>query len=160
MINKKSKNTRHLRGSTEKCPKCGCKAVNVDVNAVVAGFGPGLACCINCDAIWEPFDPAQIWDKDDHVCSFKEPCDNCAFRPGSNEQQDREKWIQLIKDLKKGAMFFCHKGVPIEPDSEHGFAYSKDRTKLRICRGFLNALKGFVKEYKEESGKITINIDD
>ncbi|HEX9768468.1 MAG TPA: hypothetical protein VGA50_04755 [Kiloniellales bacterium] len=104
-----------------------------------------MASCRNCKAIWEPFDPAQIWDTSDPHCSFREPCNNCAFRPGSNEQQDREKWITLIDSLRQGGAFFCHKGVPIEPDAEFGFAYPADRKKLRHCRGYLNALEGLAK---------------
>ncbi len=36
-------------------------------------------------------------------------------------------------------------GVPIEPSAEHGFAYPKERKNLRLCRGYLNALKGLTK---------------
>lgn len=137
---------RYLRGSTEQCPKCGCQKVFVAAGMTFRGYGPDIANCQNCGAIWEPFDPEQIWDTDDPVCSFKEPCNNCAFRPGSNEQQDREKWKDLIGGLRQGGSFYCHKGVPIEPDTEHGFAYpDHDRTKLRLCRGYLNALTGLHK---------------
>lgn len=136
---------RYLRGSTEQCQKCGCRKVTVAKGLSAKGFGPDLATCRNCHCLWEPFDPAQIWDRDDPVCSFKEPCNNCAFRPGSDEQQDREKWKALIDSLRQGAAFHCHKGVPIEPGAEHGFAYPTDRNKLRLCRGYLNALKGLSK---------------
>lgn len=140
------KNERYLRGSTQRCPKCGSTAVAHDPKMQVEGYGPGLASCRNCKAIWEPFDPAEVWDKDDPVCSFKEPCNNCAFRPGSNEMQDVEEWKKLIASLKAGASFYCHKGVPIEPGAEHGFAYpTKDdgtpnTRRLRVCRGYLNAI--------------------
>lgn len=134
------------------------------------GYGPGIACCPNCETIWEPFDPEQIWDTSDPFCSFKEPCNNCAFRPGSNEQQDREEWKTMISSLKNGAQFYCHKGVPIEPDAEHGFAYPtktarsdiagpcaphevSDVTKMRLCRGYLNALSGFWRSRERSSAK-------
>lgn len=136
---------RRLRGSTLRCPKCASRKVNFAMDMARAGYGPGLAVCLNCSALWEPFHPAQIWDPDDPVCSFKEPCNNCAFRPGSEEQQDQAEWIALIDSLRRGAGFYCHKGVPIEPGAEHGFAYPKDITKLRLCRGYLNALKGLHK---------------
>jgi hypothetical protein len=109
------------------------------------GYGPGLAVCANCRTLWEPFEPAQIWDTSNPLCSFREPCNNCAFRPGSDEQKDRESWVKLIGSLKKGGSFYCHKGVPIQPNAEHGFAYPKDGNdpkKLRLCRGYLNALTG------------------
>ena len=33
------------------------------------------------------------------------------------------------------------KGVPLDPEGEDGFAYPKDKPeKLRLCRGYLNAL--------------------
>lgn len=147
-----------FRGSPECCPKCGSRRVAFDPKLSSKGYGPGLATCINCKTLWEPFDPALIWDNSDPVSSFREPCSNCAFRPGSNEQRDREKWKLLIAGLKEGASFYCHKGVPIEPDATHGFAYPtktitvqladcdpvsvdvEDRAKLRLCRGYLNAL--------------------
>lgn len=153
-----AKRDRHLRGSTELCPKCGCRKVAFHPFMTFEGYGPGLACCLNtaCKAIWEPFDPELIWDPDDPFCSFREPCNNCAFRPGSNEQQDREKWLELIGNLKKGGQFYCHKGVPIEADAEHGFAYptlkdgTPDRRRLRLCRGYLNALAGLTKHLAPE----------
>lgn len=131
---------RQERGSTRRCPKCGSTAVTNGPTLKVRGYGPGLAACRNCRAIWEPFDMAEIWDPDDPLCTFREPCSNCAFRPGSPEQAAPAKWRKLIADLRAGAAFHCHKGVPIEPDAEHGFAYPKDRRKLRTCRGYLDAL--------------------
>lgn len=136
---------RHLRGSEGQCPKCGSRRVNFVPEAAFNGYGPGMALCPNCNCIWEPFSADQIWDPDDPVCSFRQPCNNCAFRPGSPEQQDAEKWRALIGSLRDGASFHCHKGVPIEAGAEHGFAYPKDRHKLRLCRGYLNALDGLRK---------------
>lgn len=130
---------RQERGSVLRCPKCGGTAVSFDPALTAHGYGPGLATCRSCTAVWEPFDMAQIWDPDDPVCAFREPCNNCAFRPGSPEQSDPEKWRDLIAKLRGGAHFYCHKGVPIEPGTEHGFAYPKERAKLRLCRGFINA---------------------
>ena len=138
-------NKRYLRGSNEQCPKCGCRKVRLVPGLTFKGFGPGLALCSNCAAIWEPFDPSDIWDRDDPVCSFREPCNNCAFRPGSNEHEDRERWLEIVRGLKGGAQFYCHKGVPIEAGAEHGFSYPKERTKLRLCRGYLKALPGLLK---------------
>lgn len=160
--------TRWLRGSTEKCPACGSRAVAFDANLTTAGYGPGLAVCRRCKAIWEAFDPAQIWDKSDPHCSFREPCNNCAFRPGSPEQADIEAWKMLLDKLKCGGSFYCHKGVPIEANAEHWFAYphrvaSVDldgvkittnipiRTALRLCRGYLNAWPALRRAFERES---------
>lgn len=135
---------RHLRGSTEQCPKCGSRKVGFDPDLSHAGYGPGIAACQNCKSVWEPFAPEAIWDKDDPYCSFKQPCNNCAFRKGSPEQSDPAEWAKIMENVEHFGGFFCHKGVPIEPDAEHGFAYphkdgEPDRRRLRYCRGFLNA---------------------
>lgn len=164
------KSDRYLRGSTKQCPKCGSRTVAVDPGAKVAGYGPGMATCANCKTIWEPFDPEQIWDKSDAHCSFKEPCNNCAFRPGSNEQRDRAQWKTMIGQLKKGGQFYCHKGVPITSDAKYGFAYPtktvrsdiagpaaphevEDIRKMRLCRGYLNALRGIWKAMAKEAAE-------
>lgn len=167
---------RYLRGSTKHCPKCASRRAAFDPYLKVQGYGPGIAICLNCDALWEPFDPEQIWDRSDPHCSFKEPCNNCAFRPGSPEQADPAKWRALVDQLKCGAQFYCHKGVPIEADAAHGFAYPErkivvhlgdesafetavpDRKKLRLCRGYLNALAALHRAFERESksGKLDV----
>jgi hypothetical protein len=158
---------RYLRGSTEQCPKCGNRKVAFDPALRHEGYGPGIAFCSNCKTLWEPFRPDEIWDKDDAYCSLKEPCNNCAFRPGSSEQADREKWINMLQSLRLGGAFYCHKGVPITSDAEHGFAYPKrivtldvagetitkeieNTSKMRLCRGFLNAAPRLQKWAREE----------
>ena len=150
------KRKRPAKGSEGRCPKCASTKVAVDPALTAGGYGPGLAVCANCKALWEPFKDDDIWDDDDHLCSFKEPCDNCAFRKGSPEQADRVEWAGIMESVKEHGGFFCHKGVPIETGAEHGFAYPSrevmvtvdgvtgktsvpDRSKLRSCRGYLNA---------------------
>jgi hypothetical protein len=123
---------RYLHGSTECCPKCASSKIAYDPTIKLRGYGPGLAVCLNCETMWEPFDSAQIWDKADPHCSFKEPCNNCAFRPGSPEQADPEKWKTLLDQLKCGGHFYCHKGVPIEAGAEHGFAYPATTVSVEI----------------------------
>jgi len=104
-------------------------------------YGRQIALCANCRTAWEPIDGALIWDSSDLCASFSEPCDNCAFRPGSPEQANPEKWKEMIRQLRAGGAFHCHKGVPLDPEGEDGFAYPKHRPeKLRLCRGYLNAL--------------------
>lgn len=84
-------------------------------------------------------------DEGERLSSFKTPCDNCAFRKGSPEQRDPEKWQSLRDAVGYGTgRFYCHKGVPIDPENGVGFAYpkdGKDPKKLRLCRGYLNQLK-------------------
>lgn len=57
------------------------------------------------------------------------------------EQADTEEWKKTIASLKAGGGFYCHKGVPIDPSNENGFAYPEDGRnprKMRLCRGYLN----------------------
>lgn len=102
-------------------------------------YATAIEVCANCMTAWEPFDPADLLDAGDISSSFREPCDNCAFRAGSVEQRDGERWAELMDKLKQDdGRFYCHKGLPLDPGGEHGFAYpvSKPR-KMRLCRGFL-----------------------
>lgn len=143
-------------GSSRRCPAClGTRvATTTTPDSAQIFYGRSITVCGGCGAAWEPIKEEDIWDRDDPACSGREPCDNCAFRPGSPEQADKEKWSALIESLKSGGQFFCHKGVPIDPESEDGFKYPKrevsigeagttrihDTNKLRLCRGYLNAL--------------------
>lgn len=149
-------------------PQCDSPCNSFDVVRLKAGELPAPMenCehefCRRCGAIWEAF-PAE-GRIEDPVCS--EPCDNCAFRPGSPEQQDRAGWKRLIETLKPDAdgiptgRFYCHKGVPIdmkkgpgnflfpqkaitsdgEPILEPSTGLSvmtEDTAKMRTCSGFL-----------------------
>ena len=128
-------------GGPKRCPKCLGLRVAVGHDFPGKGFYSNtVAVCADCEIAWEPLDEALVWDRTDAQSSFREPCENCAFRPGSNEQADREKWREMIGKLRAGGSFYCHKGVVIDPSGEHGFAYPKDTSKLRVCRGYLNAL--------------------
>lgn len=143
--------TVKVRGAG-RCPKCGSRKTKEVIVPPSGFYAEKLEACVNCRAVWEPFDPAQLLD--DHLpqtSSFKEPCDNCAFRPGSPEQKDKARWAELMASLKDNGRFFCHKGVPIDPNSEHGFAYptklvckelhptatTENVKRLRMCRGWL-----------------------
>ncbi|MDH7973719.1 hypothetical protein QH494_16120 [Sphingomonas sp. AR_OL41] len=127
----------------DQCPRCASRKWG-DVEQAVTGFyAVSLRVCGNCATAWEPIDPAAIFDADDPLASFSEPCGNCAFRPGSPEQANTAEWKKTIAALKAGGNFYCHKGVPVTPGSEHGFDYpegGKNPRKLRLCRGFLNTL--------------------
>lgn len=140
---------RPLPGTGKCCPQCkGGRVLIHDTTEVRPNefYARQIAVCAECKIAWEPVDESLIWDRSDPHCSFSEPCDNCAFRPGSPEQADTAKWKEMIASLRAGASFYCHKGVRLAPGSEHGFAYPHDATgkanksKLRLCRGYLNAL--------------------
>jgi len=129
------------------CPRCGSRAVDrftlpPDATRFYAGELEG---CRNCKTVWEPFEAEQLAKTGDRFPAFTEPCNNCAFRPGSPEQQDGEKWRDLMGTLKRGGSFYCHKGVPLSPGEGHGFAYptkpgstTVDPNRMRLCRGFLS----------------------
>jgi hypothetical protein len=136
-----------MRGAGQ-CPKCGSRKVGrapFPTEQCGSFYSRTLEFCRNpaCKAAWEPFDPADLLDAGVFTSSFKEPCENCAFRPGSVEQQNVEEWKKTMAALKLGGSFNCHKGVPLDPAGENGFAYPHDRNgqlvgkKLRLCRGWL-----------------------
>jgi len=149
------KDTRHLRGSDQQCPRCGSRNVHADPNMTAGGHGPGIAACPNCKTTWETFTADQLLDPMP-FSSFVAPCNNCAFRKGSPEQDDPWLWMRIKEGIEDGSPFYCHKGVPIKPNSEHGFDYPMktivvecggtdtpvdvpDRARLRLCRGWLNS---------------------
>jgi hypothetical protein len=128
--------------------------------------------CIECSAVWEAFPPVYARDP---VCA--EPCDNCAFRPGSPEQADPVKWRALLDTLKPHpsgfgftGKFYCHKGVPIDQTKGPGnflfpqkpmlidgepvrradgsIATTEDPAQMRTCTGFLRMVWARTKKVK------------
>ena len=116
----------------------------------IAGGSLRFRGCYNCKAAWEPF-PLEGYIEDE-VCA--EPCDNCAFRPGSPEQEDKAEWKALIDTLRPDGdgwfqgRFYCHKEVPIDlSKGPSNFLYPQkpgpdgalvwDTSKMRTCSGFL-----------------------
>lgn len=140
-----------------QCPRCKCrKTARAPLPGDLAAnfYGKELEVCRNpaCGAAWEPIDRTLLWDPDDQLCTFKVPCDDCAFRPNSVEQRNGAL-AKTLADLKANpyAAFYCHKGVPIDPSHQHGdsgFAYPKGADgryktgKLRLCRGYMNMVRG------------------
>jgi hypothetical protein len=95
---------------------------------------------------------------------FREPCDNCAFRAGSPESQDKEEWKKLMEQLRAGGQFFCHKGVPLVTVGEGArasFEFPKrpdgewDRDRMRLCRGFLNAWSKWIEREYGKAPEVT-----
>lgn len=139
----------------DQCPRCGsrrwldCSAAGVPPPTDF--YAANTRACINCHTLWEPFDPADLLDpKREPLGAFHHPCNNCAFRKGSPEQRDPEAFARMRAKLGwLGASFYCHKGVPLDPGGEDGFAYPKDASgelivkKARLCRGYLNQLSSF-----------------
>ena len=143
----------------EACPSCGS-------NRIACVLHSDLDFCVACHKCWERLRAGDAYTVDGEPMAFHTPCDNCAFRGGSEERKDREGWEDLQHSLSVGGAFYCHKGVPfsvIHPDSnalvdagDRAFEFPKrparidlagackpyqtyDTARMRLCRGYLNA---------------------
>ncbi len=126
-----------------RCPRCACRKVLPVADRTIE-------LCANCGTAWEPLpNGGRHLDSDGTPFPFPDPCDNCAFRPGSREQKSTAEWRALIDKLRSGGRFYCHKGVPFDLKINGEFAFPRDRNgnpiehRMRICRGYLNALQGW-----------------
>lgn len=140
----------------DQCPRCASRKFTTVEQGISGFYARTLTVCGNCGTAWEAFAQADLLDMDLRYSSFREPCDNCAFRPGSNEQQDLERWKGILADCKEnGGRFYCHKGVPLALKSEDGFDYPKTRDgrhdvkRLRPCRGYLRMLNAQFDKLRE-----------
>ena len=120
-----------------RCPRCFGRRTSVQTApAVGLSHLPTLVgVCIDCETTWEAYPPG--WK---HDAVEGEPCDNCAFRQGSPESQEKEAWKSLLAKLRAGQEFKCHKGAPIITDpaaSTIEFDAEWVRRKGRTCVGFL-----------------------
>lgn len=106
-------------------------------------------------AIWESIPDGEQYTRDGEMLRFHEPCDNCAFRPGSPESQDKAEWRKLMEKLRAGGQFFCHKGVPlvtVGEGSKAEFDFPKlpngewDREHMRLCAGYCKAWGAWMRQ--------------
>jgi len=104
-----AKTAKAFPGTADCCPSCKSPRVHIHGDHGAKFYGREIAICADCRTTWEPIDKALIWDPSDPCASFSEPCDNCAFRPGSPEQADTAKWKDMIAQLRAGGTFHCHK---------------------------------------------------
>lgn len=147
------------RPRDNRCPACGSRVIiEIAQQDMAHRYDFDIGCdwqgCSSCKAVWEAFPASYVRDP---VCA--EPCDNCAFRPNSPEQQDSETWRAMLEKLKPDPAtgwfterFFCHKGVPIDltlgpgnfrfpqksltlEDGTETVVY--DQARMRTCSGFL-----------------------
>lgn len=149
----------------EACPSCGSGRI-----ACVLGLSVDrLDFCMRCHRVWEPLPAGEPHTRDGEQMAFRRPCDNCAFRGGSAEREDRTEWQNLQSMLAHGGQFYCHKGVPFKvvndageaavAPGDRGFEFPRvartvdvagachpyqdyDRGRMRLCRGYLNAHVG------------------
>jgi hypothetical protein len=120
------------------CPNC--KSIRIE-RATLPATGllhrkTDYDLCRGCGAVWEAY--PDDWCED---VVGADPCDNCAFRPGSPEQADPAEWRKLVALLRSGQEFRCHKGAPIlgltddPPNTRFDAAWVNRRG--RKCAGFM-----------------------
>jgi hypothetical protein len=129
--------------SPASCPKCGSTSI------LVIHMQDSLESCLSCKAVWESIPCGEKYLRDGEMMPWKDMCDNCAFRRGSPESKNKKEWRALMKRLKSGGKFFCHKGVPMmfskHGDTNTAFDFPQkeggeyDQSRMRLCRGYLNA---------------------
>lgn len=132
-----------LAQDMNRCPSCGSFRTVIEQAPPLAMSHTAtlMGVCVDCRTLWEAYPPT--WS---HDAVEAEPCDNCAFRPGSPESQDREAWKSLLTKLRLGREFKCHKGAPLKIDHEAGtieFDEGWVRTRGRTCAGFVRALQAW-----------------
>lgn len=124
------------------CPACRGRKTRVEpmpAELAMSHLETPVGVCADCGAFWEAY--PDDWS---HDAVAAEPCDNCAFRPGSPEIRDRDGWRALLAELRAGREFKCHKGAPIlldAGDGAIGFDEAWVRRRGRTCAGFLRALR-------------------
>jgi hypothetical protein len=135
----------------KKCPKCGSR--NLLLHQQPPGRTTFYDVCRVCVAVWESLPEGERYKRDGELMAFEKPCDNCAFRAGSPESENKVEWKKLLTELRAGGEFFCHKAVPlttIGEGSRASFEFPQkadgkfDVGNMRLCRGFLNAWAAWV----------------
>jgi hypothetical protein len=139
----------------EACPSC-------QSGRIACVVGLDLDFCMECYRVWERLRDDEPYTIDGEQMAFHVPCDNCAFRGGSQERADPQIWAELQSMLANGGAFYCHKGVPFSMDTSkpgavmRGFGFPRkpgsvtiegkshgyeqyDTQHMRLCRGYLNA---------------------
>ena len=111
------------------CPQCESDEV------IFTGETSAFGVCLSCRTIFVAY--PDNWCRDPFQA---EPCDDCAFRPGSPEQQDPERWAARMSRLKSDTLFYCHKGMPVDVDiAEQRTDYRADlppEHRRRLCAGY------------------------
>ena len=150
----------------DQCPVCqSARIFNVTEEGADIGDTIYMA-CLDCPTetptIWEQVKREDLSVPNSPLSTFKKPCDNCAFRRGSPERKDPEKWEFLMQEFAyREAMFFCHKGVPLDiskgsnqshlhPYDEQGRLFKKES---RVCAGWLAWKLGKIKGQLNEKSR-------
>lgn len=144
-----------MQGADE-CPRCGSSRTMM---LHVHGDDTDHASCLDCRTIWEPIDPAELSVPGERFSCFKHPCGNCAFRPGSPERSDPQRWDDLMIQIHCGdAVFYCHKGVPLSDEDNESHEHFQtldgklDHSRLRMCAGYLAQRLGRLNKERIDAG--------
>lgn len=92
--------------------------------------------CLDCASAFEPElrqEPAS------------QMCNNCAFRPNSQERADPWRFLELLEvTIEGGQPFHCHKGLKIEmTEGGYRFVGPADLAQLVQCAGWRARLTAF-----------------
>jgi hypothetical protein len=118
------------------CPNC--KSIRIEHTTLPATAlshrSTAYDLCRDCATVWEAY--PDDWCEDVVGAT---PCDNCAFRSGSPEQQNPNEWRALIAELRAGGEFRCHKGAPILGvlEDKPTFDTAWVQRRGRKCAGFM-----------------------
>lgn len=68
-------------------------------------------------------------------------CSNCAFRKGSEERDNPERWAEVMGTVTSGQNFYCHKGLPMRLSNDKQTADfaapDPDAGRVTVCAGWL-----------------------
>ena len=78
------------------------------------------------------------------------PCDDCAFRKGSPERSDPDKWAGLEELVKGGGTFHCHKGLPHDIATGSYAAPDAATGRVTVCAGWIGAHVAYLRRLELE----------
>jgi gentisate 1,2-dioxygenase len=95
----------------QTCPACGSRSV------IYPDVSREACSCRDCNQLFVP---------EHRVNPDVQMCDDCAFRPGSPERQDKYKWAEIIEAtiVERLHPFHCHKGLRCSFDG-HNLTYQQ-----------------------------------
>lgn len=88
-------------------------------------------------------------EQDARAFPARNPCHDCAFRPGSPEREDLARWDRLKAQAQSGHPFYCHfkhDGTEMPVDAEGAYApdVRDDGSPIGypLCRGWVAFMDG------------------
>jgi len=168
----------------KRCPVLKCKSERVMVHEATSPLAMlvarlwenNVSCpighCRECGAQWEAWPPETPDDM--YMDDVSRPmCDNCAFRGGSREHADPQKWRELMELCELAGRapltitnhprwFCCHKNIPLVIDPlnaaepiKFDFEAAGVGPLDRVCAGFLRIMQAARQKHKGGSDAST-----